>query len=148
MNTIRTKLQQLCEGNGVTFFFDTWNRANRKLETELRHNGGNIYPAALMISTSSGEFVMLNSGTHRQEEVVLALFCKTERDDTALDTSIQENMIELASRLLQRIDGYGLELNGESVRYSPFTDRLDENVAGIVLTMTLRDTTPEECKNN
>lgn len=142
--TIRTKLQALCECHGFAFFFDTWNRANRKLETELRERA--VYPAALMISTSSGAFQSLPSGTHRQEDIVLALFEPTERDNTEVDISIQERMIDRASGLITAISGAGLEIVGDAVRYSPFTDRLDENVAGIALTMTVRDLTPEECK--
>lgn len=51
---MKTKTKRLCEACGLTFFHDTWNRANRSLETEMRENGGNIYPAALLISTSAG----------------------------------------------------------------------------------------------
>lgn len=143
---MKTKAKRLCEACGLTFFHDTWNRANRSLETEMRKNGGNIYPAALLISTSAGAFQFIADGTHRQEEVVLALFERTERDNTECDTAIQERMIEVASKLISKTHEYGLEIVGEAVRYSPFTDRLDENVAGIALTLTLRDTTPEECK--
>lgn len=145
--TIRTKLQSACEARGLTFFYDTWNRVNRSLETEFRDSGGNVYPAALMISTSSGAFAFNMAGTHRQEEVVLALFQRTERDNTMLDSAIQEEMLDIAGKLLaDDIPTHGLEIVGESVRYSPFTDRLDENVAGIVLTMTIKDLTPEECR--
>lgn len=142
--TIKTKLQRACEWQGLTFFFDTWNRANRSIEIEMREN--DVYPAALMISTSAGAFQLLTSGTYRQEEIVLALFERTERDNTALDAEIQARMIEKAGALLIELPDHDLEVVGEQVRYSPFTDRLDENVAGIVLTMTLRDTTAEECK--
>lgn len=142
--TIKTKLQRACEWQGLTFFFDTWNRANRSIEIEMREN--DVYPAALMISTSAGAFQLLTSGTYRQEEIVLALFERTERDNTALDAEIQARMIEKAGALLIELPVHDLEVVGEQVRYSPFTDRLDENVAGIVLTMTLRDTTAEECK--
>lgn len=145
-DTIRTKLQQCCEMLDLSFFFDTWNRANRKLETELRQRGGELYPAALMISTSSGAFQFLASGTHRQEDIALALFDRTERDSTERDTEVQRSMIDKAGELLSNIPTFGLEILGDAVRYSPFTDRLDENVAGIVLTLTLRDVTPEECK--
>lgn len=146
---IREKLQAIIERYGVTFFFDTWNRANKSLETAARDNGGTIYPAALMISTSAGAFQLMTTGTHRQEDIALAFFDRTERDDTERDYEVQQRMIELSATILQDInDGNysGLEIVGDAVRYSPFTDRLDENVAGVVLTLTLRDLTPEECK--
>lgn len=145
-NPIHNKVNDACECVGLTFFFDTWNRANRKLETEMRERAGNIYPAALMISTSSGAFQFLPSGTHRQEEVVIAIFDRTERDDTERDSEVQQCAINYAGALLEELPTFGLEIIGDAVRYSPFTDRLDENVAGIVLTLTLRDTTPEDCR--
>lgn len=145
-NTIKEKMESACKAGGLTFIFDTWNRANKTVEIESRNSGGMIYPCALMISTSVGNFQFMASGTHRQETVVLALFERTERDNTDMDYDIQQRMIERAGFLLTLIPECGLEVVGESVRYTPFTDRLDENVAGIMMELTIKDTTPEECK--
>lgn len=129
---------------GAVYMYDTWERINLRAD-KLKIGDvlvGELLPTGGMIDTSFAPVVR----EQRNTSIVFMTHCDLDFEGASVGLII-DDMLALAKRYLVRLDAsLVFEPVGNDVEWQVLIDRLDANMAGVALSLTLKDN-QGECVN-
>lgn len=136
--------QQIALELGAVYMYDTWERIN--LHADKLNIGdvlvGELLPTGGMIDTSFAPVVR----EQRNTSIVFMTHCDLDFEGASVGQII-DDMLALAKRYLVRLDAsLVFEPVGNDVEWQVLIDRLDANMAGVALSLTLKEN-QGECVN-
>ena len=136
--------QQIALELGAVYMYDTWERINVRAD-KLKIGDvlvGELLPTGGMIDTSFAPVVR----EQRNTSIVFMTHCDLDFEGASVGQII-DDMLALAKRYLVRLDAsLVFEPVGNDVEWQVLIDRLDANMAGVALSLTLKDN-QGECVN-
>lgn len=136
--------QQIALELGAVYMYDTWERINLRAD-KLKIGDvlvGELLPTGGMIDTSFAPVVR----EQRNTSIVFMTHCDLDFEGASVGQII-DDMLALAKRYLVRLDeSLVFEPVGNDVEWQVLIDRLDANMAGVALSLTLKDN-QGECVN-
>lgn len=136
--------QQIALELGAVYMYDTWERINLRAD-KLKIGDvlvGELLPTGGMIDTSFAPVVR----EQRNTSIVFMTHCDLDFEGVSVGLII-DDMLALAKRYLVRLDAsLVFEPVGNDVEWQVLIDRLDANMAGVALSLTLKDN-QGECVN-
>lgn len=136
--------QQIALELGAVYMYDTWERINLRAD-KLKIGDvlvGELLPTGGMIDTSFAPVVR----EQRNTSIVFMTHCDLDFEGASVGLII-DDMLALAKRYLVRLDASMVfEPVGNDVEWQVLIDRLDANMAGVALSLTLKDN-QGECVN-
>lgn len=136
--------QQIALELGAVYMYDTWERINLRAD-KLKIGDvlvGELLPTGGMIDTSFAPVVR----EQRNTSIVFMTHCDLDFEGASVGLII-DDMLALAKRFLVRLDESMIfEPVGNDVEWQVLIDRLDANMAGVTLSLTLKDN-QGECVN-
>lgn len=136
--------QQIALELGAVYMYDTWERINLRAD-KLKIGDvlvGELLPTGGMIDTSFAPVVR----EQRNTSIVFMTHCDLDFEGASVGLII-DDMLALAKRYLVRLDAsLVFEPVGNDVEWQVLIDRLDANMAGVALSLTLKDN-QGECVN-
>lgn len=136
--------QQIALELGAVYMYDTWERINLRAD-KLKIGDvlvGELLPTGGMIDTSFAPVVR----EQRNTSIVFMTHCDLDFEGASVGLII-DDMLALAKRYLVRLDeSMVFEPVGNDVEWQVLIDRLDANMAGVALSLTLKDN-QGECVN-
>lgn len=136
--------QQIALELGAVYMYDTWERINLRAD-KLKIGDvlvGELLPTGGMIDTSFAPVVR----EQRNTSIVFMTHCDLDFEGASVGQII-DDMLALAKRYLVRLDeSMVFEPVGNDVEWQVLIDRLDANMAGVALSLTLKDN-QGECVN-
>lgn len=136
--------QQIALELGAVYMYDTWERINVRAD-KLKIGDvlvGELLPTGGMIDTSFAPVVR----EQRNTSIVFMTHCDLDFEGASVGLII-DDMLALAKRYLVRLDAsLVFEPVGNDVEWQVLIDRLDANMAGVALSLTLKDN-QGECVN-
>lgn len=136
--------QQIALELGAVYMYDTWERINLRAD-KLKIGDvlvGELLPTGGMIDTSFAPVVR----EQRNTSIVFMTHCDLDFEGASVGLII-DDMLALAKRFLVRLDESMIfEPVGNDVEWQVLIDRLDANMAGVELSLTLKDN-QGECVN-
>lgn len=136
--------QQIALELGAVYMYDTWERVNLRAD-KLKIGDvlvGELLPTGGMIDTSFAPVVR----EQRNTSIVFMTHCDLDFEGASVGLII-DDMLALAKRYLVRLDAsLVFEPVGNDVEWQVLIDRLDANMAGVALSLTLKDN-QGECVN-
>lgn len=136
--------QQIALELGAVYMYDTWERINLRAD-KLKIGDvlvGELLPTGGMIDTSFAPVVR----EQRNTSIVFMTHCDLDFEGASVGLII-DDMLALAKRYLVRLDAsLVFEPVGNDVEWQVLIDRLDANMAGVALSLTLKDN-QGECIN-
>ena len=136
--------QQIALELGAVYMYDTWERINLRAD-KLKIGDvlvGELLPTGGMIDTSFAPVVR----EQRNTSIVFMTHCDLDFEGASVGLII-DDMLALAKRFLVRLDESMIfEPVGNDVEWQVLIDRLDANMAGVALSLTLKDN-QGECVN-
>ena len=136
--------QQIALELGAVYMYDTWERINLRAD-KLKIGDvlvGELLPTGGMIDTSFAPVVR----EQRNTSIVFMTHCDLDFEGASVGQII-DDMLALAKRYLVRLDAsLVVEPVGNDVEWQVLIDRLDANMAGVALSLTLKDN-QGECVN-
>lgn len=136
--------QQIALELGAIYMYDTWERINLRAD-KLKIGDvlvGELLPTGGMIDTSFAPVVR----EQRNTSIVFMTHCDLDFEGASVGLII-DDMLALAKRYLVRLDAsLVFEPVGNDVEWQVLIDRLDANMAGVALSLTLKDN-QGECVN-
>lgn len=136
--------QQIALELGAVYMYDTWERINLRAD-KLKIGDvlvGELLPTGGMIDTSFAPVVR----EQRNTSIVFMTHCYLDFEGASVGQII-DDMLALAKRYLVRLDASMVfEPVGNDVEWQVLIDRLDANMAGVALSLTLKDN-QGECVN-
>lgn len=134
--TVESKIKSIVEKmEGLTYIFDNWQTANVKLDSAQ-------LPAVINVLPISGKFNLGRQQLKDFPSCMLAFVDKTEFDFNGADNDkIIESCKDRAKEFIIRVNESGEfeDIEGD-INYSVIYDRMDVNVTGIVISITLKET--------
>lgn len=129
---------------GAVYMYDTWERINLRAD-KLKIGDvlvGELLPTGGMIDTSFAPVVR----EQRNTSIVFMTHCDLDFEGASVGLII-DDMLALAKRYLVRLDAsLVFEPVGNDVEWQVLIDRLDANMAGVALSLTLKEN-QGECVN-
>jgi hypothetical protein len=129
---------------GAVYMYDTWERINLRAD-KLKIGDvlvGELLPTGGMIDTSFAPVVR----EQRNTSIVFMTHCDLDFEGASVGLII-DDMLALAKRYLVRLDAsLVFEPVGTDVEWQVLIDRLDANMAGVALSLTLKEN-QGECVN-
>jgi hypothetical protein len=136
--------QQIALELGAVYMYDTWERINLRAD-KLKIGDvlvGELLPTGGMIDTSFAPVVR----EQRNTSIVFMTHCDLDFEGASVGLII-DDMLALAKRYLVRLDAsLVFEPVGNDVEWQVLIDRLDANMAGVALSLTLKEN-QGECVN-
>lgn len=136
--------QQIALELGAVYMYDTWERINIRAD-KLKIGDvlvGELLPTGGMIDTSFAPVVR----EQRNTSIVFMTHCDLDFEGASVGQII-DDMLALAKRYLVRLDASMVfEPVGKDVEWQALKDKLDANMAGVALSLTLKDN-QGECVN-
>lgn len=136
--------QQIALELGAVYMYDTWERINLRAD-KLKIGDvlvGELLPTGGMIDTSFAPVVR----EQRNTSIVFMTHCDLDFEGASVGLII-DDMLALAKRYLVRLDASMVfEPVGNDVEWQVLIDRLDANMAGVALSLTLKEN-QGECVN-
>lgn len=136
--------EQIALELGAVYMYDTWERINLRAD-KLKIGDvlvGELLPTGGMIDTSFAPVVR----EQRNTSIVFMTHCDLDFEGASVGLII-DDMLALAKRFLVRLDAsLVFEPVGNDVEWQVLIDRLDANMAGVALSLTLKDN-QGECVN-
>lgn len=136
--------QQIALELGAVYMYDTWERINVRAD-KLKIGDvlvGELLPTGGMIDTSFAPVVR----EQRNTSIVFMTHCDLDFEGASVGLII-DDMLALAKRYLVRLDAsLVFEPVGNDVEWQVLIDRLDANMAGVALSLTLKEN-QGECVN-
>lgn len=136
--------QQIALELGAVYMYDTWERINLRAD-KLKIGDvlvGELLPTGGMIDTSFAPVVR----EQRNTSIVFMTHCDLDFEGASVGLII-DDMLALAKRYLVRLDAsLVFDPVGNDVEWQVLIDRLDANMAGVALSLTLKDN-QGECVN-
>lgn len=136
--------QQIALELGAVYMYDTWERINLRADKLAIGDVlvGELLPTGGMIDTSFAPVVR----EQRNTSIVFMTHCDLDFEGASVGLII-DDMLALAKRYLVRLDAsLVFEPVGNDVEWQVLIDRLDANMAGVALSLTLKDN-QGECVN-
>lgn len=136
--------QQIALELGAVYMYDTWERINLRADKLAIGDVlvGELLPTGGMIDTSFAPVVR----EQRNTSIVFMTHCDLDFEGASVGLII-DDMLALAKRYLVRLDeSMVFEPVGNDVEWQVLIDRLDANMAGVALSLTLKDN-QGECVN-
>lgn len=137
MKTTEEKIRAIARKMGISYIYDDWTKANVRIErTPL--------PVMVNVLPVSGSIRKANMGQNYvlQSNCLIAFLDKTDFDfDSTENDAIVHRMTDYAIAFVMLLDESGEfePLGTESVRMQICYDKMDCNVTGVVLELTLTD---------
>lgn len=129
--------QQIALELGAVYMYDTWERINLRAD-KLKIGDvlvGELLPTGGMIDTSFAPVVR----EQRNTSIVFMTHCDLDFEGASVGLII-DDMLALAKRYLVRLDeSMVFEPVDNDVEWQVLIDRLDANMAGVALSLTLKD---------
>lgn len=121
-------------GSDVHYMFKNWAQANEEIDRV-------VGPTVIYVLPPSGDFYLHYSTVKDYPECQIAFVTATNFDfEGSENDNLIEQMKRLCVRFLLALNHSGLfELIEGTVPYKVLYDTFDENVTGIVVTLTLRE---------
>lgn len=136
--------QQIALELGAVYMYDTWERINLRAD-KLKIGDvlvGELLPTGGMIDTSFAPVVR----EQRNTSIVFMTHCDLDFEGASVGLII-DDMLALAKRYLVRLDeSMVFEPVDNDVEWQVLIDRLDANMAGVALSLTLKEN-QGECVN-
>lgn len=136
--------QQIALELGAVYMYDTWERINLRAD-KLKIGDvlvGELLPTSGMIDTRFAPVVR----EQRNTSIVFMTHCDLDFEGASVGLII-DDMLALAKRYLVRLDASLVyDPVGNDVEWQVLIDRLDANMAGVALSLTLKDN-QGECVN-
>lgn len=136
--------QQIALELGAVYMYDTWERINLRAD-KIKIGDvlvGELLPTGGMIDTSFAPVVR----EQRNTSIVFMTHCDLDFEGASVGLII-DDMLALAKRYLVRLDAsLVFEPVGNDVEWQVIIDRLDANMAGVALSLTLKEN-QGECVN-
>lgn len=132
--TVQAKIKGILEGMGETYLFDNWQNANVRMDnTPL--------PCVLNVLPVSGVFKVGNVQLKDKPNCLIAFMDKAEFDfDGVQNDDVIEGCKARAKRFIIEVNkGDVFKPIGDDVRYTVFYDKLDVNVTGIIIELSLEE---------
>lgn len=136
--------QQIALDLGAVYMYDTWERINLRADKLAIGDVlvGELLPTGGMIDTSFAPVVR----EQRNTSIVFMTHCDLDFEGASVGQII-DDMLALAKRYLVRLDAsLVFEPVGNDVEWQVLIDRLDANMAGVALSLTLKEN-QGECVN-
>lgn len=136
--------QQIALELGAVYMYDTWERINLRADKLAIGDVlvGELLPTGGMIDTSFAPVVR----EQRNTSIVFMTHCDLDFEGASVGLII-DDMLALAKRYLVRLDASLVyDPVGNDVEWQVLIDRLDANMAGVALSLTLKDN-QGECVN-
>lgn len=136
--------QQIALELGAVYMYDTWERINLRADKLAIGDVlvGELLPTGGMIDTSFAPVVR----EQRNTSIVFMTHCDLDFEGASVGQII-DDMLALAKRYLVRLDAsLVFEPVGNDVEWQVLIDRLDANMAGVALSLTLKEN-QGECVN-
>lgn len=132
--TVAEKVRAIAKKmNGIGYLFENWHTANVRIDSKM-------LPVMLNVLPVTGT-IRVDSQLRDYPNCLFAFMDKVELDANGDDAnSVVERCKAYAEEFILRLNQSGMfePISGE-VRYSVFYDRLDVNVAGVTIEVTLRE---------
>lgn len=137
LGTVEGKIRSIAEtlGDGIEYRFMNWAQANVELDSIEK-------PTVVYVLPPSGTLTFKWNEVKDKPNTQIAFVCVTDFDfEGSKNDGIIEAMKRLAIRFVKALNESGLfePIEGD-VLYQVLYDHLDQNVTGIVLTLTLEET--------
>lgn len=136
--------QQIALELGAVYMYDTWERINLRAD-KLKIGDvlvGELLPTGGMIDTSFAPVVR----EQRNTSIVFMTHCDLDFEGASVGLII-DDMLALAKRYLVRLDASSVfEPMGNDVEWQALRNMLDANMAGVALSLTLKEN-QGECVN-
>lgn len=132
--TVEEKIRSVVEAMGIAYMFEDWSRANKKADKSKYPLCINVLPVAGSLNFTMG---LIKDSPY----CLLAFVDKAKFDFNGEENDqIIERMKTLAKRFVVRCNESGLfePITGQ-VKYSVLYDKLDVNVTGITIQLTLQE---------
>lgn len=133
--TIDEKIALVCQGvEGLTYHYNDWTKANVEFDN-IR------FPVLLNLLPADGEFTVRNGQLRDKPNGMFAFLDLTDFDENATENStVVARMKDAARRFIAAVNESGLFVQIEGTfRYQVVYDKLDVNVTGVVLPLTLSE---------
>lgn len=142
MDNIEFGIKGIVEEMGVSYFFEDWSRANFKLDKVLRSNEVK-FPVCINLLPVSGILSQANGLIKDASNCLIVFADKADLDfDGSSNNITVERMKNLAKLFIARCNESGkFEPITDGVRYSVLYDKLDVNLTGVTLELTLKEAT-------
>lgn len=140
--TVERKVYDIVTRMGVTYLYDDWRAANVRLENKT-------LPAIVYILPASGSVDVRSREIKDMPECFISFMDKVGFDANGEDVSaVVERMKDLMFEFIERVNASGeFDKIGGELSYEVFYDKLDIDVAGVVLDVKLRETNGvQRCK--
>lgn len=129
------KIKKIVESLGIGYIFDDWSRANLKADKPTI-----LYPLCVNLLPVSGTFSFYSGIVKDSPNCLFAFLDKTDLDfDGKENSEIVERMKNLALKFIAKLNSSGVfePIEGD-IRYSVVYDKLDVNLTGITIEITLK----------
>lgn len=127
-------IKEIAKALGMSYMFDDWARVN------VRADKVDKYPLLVDMLPSGGAFGLQSGQIKDEQNCLFAFLDKTPLDfDGTTNDAIIERMKTLAKKFIYQINNGGIyeAIDGDTLPYSVVYDKLDENVTGITIELTL-----------
>jgi hypothetical protein len=127
-------IKEIAKALGMSYMFDNWARVN------VRADKVDKYPLLVDMLPSGGAFGLQSGQIKDEQNCLFAFLDKTPLDfDGTTNDAIIERMKTLAKKFIYQINNGGIyeAIDGDTLPYSVVYDKLDENVTGITIELTL-----------
>ena len=129
------KKKKIVESLGIGYMFDDWSRANLKADSPVIK-----YPLCVNLLPVSGTFSFKTGIVKDSPNCLFAFLDKTDLDfDSKENNEIVERMKRLALKFIAKLNSSGVfePIEGD-IRYSIVYDKLDVNLTGVTVEITLK----------
>lgn len=138
MKSIENKIKAIADKMGIAYLYDDWTRVNQRIERAPLPVMVNVLPV-------SGSFRYQNSGASLvlQANCLIAFLDKTDFDfDSTENDVIVHKMTDYAAAFIMLLNESGdfEPLSSENMRLQVCYDKLDVNVTGVILDLSLVET--------
>lgn len=139
LNSVEAKIRHIVEGQwkpDADYMFYNWAQANVAMDAITR-------PAIVYVLPASGALYPQWNQTTDRPATLVGFLCRTDFDfDSRENDALMQTMKELASQFIVEVNKSGLfERIPDKVEipYQTCYDYLDDNVTGIIITVTLKE---------
>ena len=132
--SVERKIASVAEKLGITYLYENWGTANVRLDKlEL--------PAIINLLPASGRFVIGKTQLRDRPNCMIAFADKTKFDfDGVENDEIIERCKAYAVQFIRELNRSGMfEFVSDEVPYSVFYDKLNVNVTGVVIELSLKE---------
>lgn len=138
MKSIEKKIRAIADKMGIAYMYDDWTRVNQRIDRAPLPTMVNVLPV-------SGSFRYTNSGAtlSLQSDCLIAFLDKTDFDfDSTENDVIVHKMTDYAAAFVMLVNESGdfEPITEDNMRLQVCYDKLDVNVTGVILEITLVET--------